>query len=246
MSSFSAGFVPRQDAAARALQQAVSSDPKGFAPADMKARAAGRVRPKSFSPEGAVAAPKGFSPADPAQDPTEGWDPFDPNAEPSGFVDPIDAARSAGFAEGVAHAVTLAREEAERNIALLQSVTHALQQAGRIDRDQLARRLREAVLTLVSKLVGDVGVSADLLIGRIEAACDLLVDSAEAATLRVHPADLPMIADKLPKTVSPIGDEAIERGGFVLESASTIVEEGPELWIEQLAQAIDRVAVPTC
>jgi flagellar assembly protein FliH len=30
----------------------------------------------------------------------------------------------------------------------------------------------------------------------------------------------------------------------VLESASTIVEDGPELWLEQLAQAIDRVAVP--
>jgi len=38
----------------------------------------------------------------------------------------------------------------------------------------------------------------------------------------------------------------VERGGFVLESASTIVEDGPELWLEQMAQAIERVAMPTC
>jgi flagellar assembly protein FliH len=30
----------------------------------------------------------------------------------------------------------------------------------------------------------------------------------------------------------------------VLESAATIVEDGPDLWIEQLAQAIDRAALP--
>jgi flagellar assembly protein FliH len=45
--------------------------------------------------------------------------------------------------------------------------------------------------------------------------------------------------------VFAVGDVHVARGSFVLESASTIVEDGPELWLEQLAQAIDRVAVPT-
>ena len=41
-----------------------------------------------------------------------------------------------------------------------------------------------------------------------------------------------------------VGDPHLARGAFVIESASTIVEDGPDLWLEQLAQAIDRVPIP--
>lgn len=262
MSDFSAGFSARQDAAAQALHQAFSADPTGFAPADLKSWATRRVssqpssptqspgqapaqsHPKSFAPQSAT--PKSFAPADRDEDPTRGWDPLDPSAEPNGFVDPIAAARAAGFNEGVAHAASLARQDHERDIALLQSLTHALGKAGRIDREALARQLREAVVSLVTRTIGEAGVSADLLAQRITAAADMLADSAESAILRVHPDDVALLKDKLPDTIFPVGDTAVERGGFVLESASTIVEDGPELWIEQLTQAIDRVAVPTC
>jgi len=129
---------------------------------------------------------------------------------------------------------------------LLQSLAHALKTSDRIDREQLAHQLREAVVTLVTKLVGEIGISGDLLAGRITAAVDLLADGAEAAMLRVNPDDVDLLKDKLPAPILPVGDASIDRGSFVLESASTIVEEGPDLWLEQLAQAIDRVAVPTC
>ena len=244
MSSFAAGFSARHNAAARALHQAFDQPSDGFAPADLKARAAGKGRPKSFSPQ--ESSPKSFSPADPDHDPTHGWDPLNPQVEDSGFNDPIETARGAGFAEGVAQGRLLEREAHERDLALMQSLTHALKTSDRIDREQLARQLREAVMSLVRKLVGDVGVSGDLLAGRIVAAADLLADSAEAAMLRVHPDDVALLADKLPATILPVGDASIDRGSFVLESASTIVEEGPELWLEQLAHAIDRVAVPSC
>jgi len=108
----------------------------------------------------------------------------------------------------------------------------------------MAGQLRQTVLFLVTKLVGEIGVAPELLARRIEAAAELLADSAEAAMLRVHPDDVALLEGKLPKAVFAIGDAAIVRGGFVLESASTIVEDNPELWLEQLAQAIERVAVP--
>jgi flagellar assembly protein FliH len=54
------------------------------------------------------------------------------------------------------------------------------------------------------------------------------------------------LAERLPQTVFPVGDPNVERGGFVLESASTIVEDGPSLWLDQLAAAIDKVPVPQC
>ncbi|MEH3159979.1 MAG: hypothetical protein PGN08_14255 [Sphingomonas taxi] len=60
----------------------------------------------------------------------------------------------------------------------------------------------------------------------------------------LHPDDLPLVAASLPKTIFAAGDAALARGSFVLESASTLVEDGPELWLGQLAAAIDRVPVP--
>ena len=244
MSNFSAGFSARHSVAAKALHQAVEGQVGGFAPADLKAHAAAKGRPKSFSPQ--EVAPKSFKPADPAADPTEGWDPLNPNGDQQGFVDPIETARNAGFSEGVIHGRELEREDHERDVALLQSITHALRTSERIDRDQLARHLRDAVMTLVTKLVGDTGISPDMLANRIAAAVDLLADGAESAVLRVNPADVALLKDKLPPTMVPLADAAIDRGSFVIEAASTIVEEGPDLWLEQLAQAIDRVALPTC
>ncbi len=244
MSNFAAGFAARQNGAAEALQQAFAAVHGSFAPADIKARANGE-QPRHFAAQ--PPGPKHFSPADRAQQPTEGWDPLDPEVDQkSTFIDPVETARAAGFSEGMAHARALEREAGERNLALIEQVAQALKASDRIDRDALAGRLRETVLTLVSKLVGEIGIPADRLAGRIEAAIDLLADSAESAILRVHPDDVALLQGRLPETVFPIGDAAIERGGYILESASTIVEDGPELWLEQLTQAIERVAVPTC
>lgn len=249
MSSFAAGFAARHDAAAEALHQAFAAPRQGFAPADIKARASGQ-RPKSFAPQtpgpnGSV--PKHFSPADRDQQPTEGWDPLDPEVDAATtFVDPIETARAAGFNEGMAHAQALAREAGERNLALIEAVSHALKDAGRVDRDAIAKQLRDTVMALVTKLVGEAGIAPDRLAARVTAAADLLADSAESAILRVHPDDVALLKDRLPVAVFPVGDAAIERGGFVLESASTIVEDGPGLWLDQLAQAIERVAVPAC
>jgi len=108
----------------------------------------------------------------------------------------------------------------------------------------MAGQLRQTVLHLVSKLVGEVGVAPDVLAARINAAVDMLADSAESALLRLHPDDVPLVEGKLPATIFPVADPHVARGGFVIESASTIVEDGPDLWLEQLAQAIDRVPIP--
>ena len=240
MSDFVAGFAARHDAAAHALQAAFAPvGNAGFAPADIRARVA---KPKSFAPEGAQ--PKHFAPADPDANPTEGWDPFDAAAAPSEFVDPVAAAHKAGYAEGLAAALTQGGEDFERRQALLAELARALTSAARFDRETMARQLRQTVMFLVTKTVGEAGVSADLLTRRIEAAADLLSDAAESAILRVHPDDVALLDGLLPKTVFSVGDALVARGSFVLESASTIVEEGPELWLEQLASALDRVALP--
>ena len=228
---FTAGFASRHAAAADALQAAFAP-PAGFAPADIRERAWGHAGPKHFNP------------ADRAVNPTSGWDPLDPDAVPTPFIDPVQAAHSAGYAEGLAAAALAAREGGSRDERLLAELAAALQAGSRLDRERMARQLRQTVLFLVSKLVGEAGIAPDLLAGRIETATELLADAAESALLRVNPDDIALLEGHLPPTVFAAGDAAIARGSFVLESASTVVEDGPDLWLEQLAQAIERVPVP--
>ncbi|HEX7657079.1 MAG TPA: FliH/SctL family protein [Sphingomonas sp.] len=245
VSGFIAGFTARHNAAAEALHRAFAIDGETFSPADIKQRAGRRTS------GGDSAGPRHFSPADPGADPTEGWDPFaaaaDSDGRPagaSGFIDPIKAAHDMGFAEGKAAGLAEAAATDSRDRALIEAITAELRSAGQLDRERMAAQLRQTVVHLVSRLVGEVGVNGDLLTRRIEAATHLLGETAESALLRVNPQDVALVEGHLPKAVFAAADATVERGSFVLESASTIVEDGPSLWLEQLSQAIDRVALP--
>jgi flagellar assembly protein FliH len=227
MSDFTVGLAVRSAVPAAQLARAMAAAP-AFAAADP----ADRARPRHFSP------------AEPGHRPTAGWDPLDPSLDQAG-IDPVEAARAEGFAEGLAAAQAESAAVTARNEALVAGLAAALAGSG-MDRDALAQRLRQTVLHLVTRLVGETGVSAELLTARIETATELLADKAESALLRLHPDDVALVDGRLPATVFAAGDPHVERGSFVLESASTIVEDGPALWLDQLAGAIDKVPVPGC
>ncbi len=235
MSDFVAGFAARHDNAAHLLARAFAP-PEGFAAFDPRTRAATRG-PVSFAPQAEGASgPKHFTPADPGSNPTAGWNPLDAKSD----VDPIETARAAGYAAGLA-----AAQGADlRDSDLIAALAAKLATGGHVDRAQIGEQLRRTVLLLVEKLVGEVGISAEKLAERIEGAVDLLADAAESAILRVHPDDVALLAGHLPATIFAVGDAGVARGGFVLESASTIVEDGPAHWFDQLARAIDQVPMP--
>ncbi|MDF7777314.1 FliH/SctL family protein [Sphingomonas sp. AOB5] len=239
MSNFEPGLASRHRAAAHILDKAFAA-PVGFSPADVTRMG---VREPAESAE-----PKHFSPADPAANPTEGWDPFQSDLRSASvagpFSDPIAAAHAAGVEEGRAAVLNELDEIKARETALLDQVSTALSAGAHFDRERMAGQLRQTVLHLVSKLVGEVGIAPDVLTSRIGTAIDMLADSAESAILRLHPDDVPLVHGKLPESVFPVGDPNLARGAFVIESASTIVEDGPDLWLEQLAAAIDRVPIP--
>lgn len=231
MSSFAPGFTARHHAPEHVLQRAFG-DPVGFAPS--KVETIGR----RFAPE--PIAPRHFTPADPEVNPTDGWDPFEAAAAPAPFIDPIAAAHAAGVEQGRAEAQAAHGREA----VLLEQVTAALAEGAHFDRERMAAHLRQTVLHLVGRMVGEIGVAPDLLTQRVSAATDLLADKAESALLRLHPDDVALVEGRLPANIFAVGDPHLARGAFVIESASTIVEDGPDLWLEQLAQAIDRVPIP--
>ncbi|ONF96789.1 FliH/SctL family protein [Sphingomonas jeddahensis] len=228
---FVAGFAPRQDDAAVRLQRVFAERPSGFAPGDLIARIE-----EAFS-----AAPKAQVPPEP-EPPT--LDPVAAAMAEAPALDPLVEAHQAGYDAGYAAARAEIDAQAARDLALLEAVAASLKSDERVDRERIARQLRQTVLHLVTRLVGETGVSADLLAGRVEAASDLLADASESAILRVSPADVALLEERLPETIFAIGDPNLARGSFVLEAASTIVEDGPELWLEQLTRALDKVAVP--
>ncbi len=238
---FVAGFAARHDLPPPALAQAFAP-PTGFVVTDLVAT------PRSFSPHAPApaAAPKHFSPADRAANPTQGWDPLACEAGDNAYLDPLVAAHAAGYAEGLAAAAAEAQAHSARDQALLADLAQGLVAGAHIDRGPLAERLRATVLHLVQRLVGEVGIAPDILAARIGAATDCLADASESAMLRVHPDDVALLEGRLPQTVFAVGDAALARGSFVLESASTVVEDGPESWLNQLAQAIDKVPTPRC
>lgn len=240
----SKGFAPGAEARsvdAGALGRFMSGMRGGFALRDVAARPEGEAPdgPVSFSP---APPPKHFSPADPDSNPTEGWNPLDPSAAPADFSEPaqafdaIAAARAEGFLEGQKAAV-VGQESIDRLAA-------ALARINGFDREALAGRLRQTVLYLVTRLVGETGVSGDLLAGRIKAAVDLIADSSEPALLRLNPDDLALVEGRFPDRVFAVADKAVERGGFLIETKTTVIEDGPGAWLAQLAAAIDRTALP--
>ena len=198
---------------------------------------------------GASGEPKHFRPANPGANPTAGWDPFDPmgdrpRTDSHVAQDAIEAARAEGFAEGMAAAERMAAERGEADAQALARIAAGLEAMSGFDRDALAGRLRQTVLFLVSRLVGETGVSAALFNQRIEAAVALLADSAEAAVLKLNPQDMALIEAHVPALLAPVADPAIERGGFRIETRTTSIEDGPGAWINQLAAAHDRAALP--
>ena len=245
---FAAGFVARHDPKAHAQLALIASDP--FAPADLKARASRRGKPGPTAPAAADPdlrsfSPKPVGPRSRSPEPDEADEAEDaPATDSDGFVDPIDHARTQGFADGVAHGRALAMADGAQDADLMARLAAAISSPTRIDRDALARHLRDTVLMLVTRMVGEVGVAGDVMAARVEAAAALLADTAESAVLRLHPDDLSLVKDQLPPTIFATGDPGLERGNFVLEGAATLVEDGPELWLAQLAAAIERVPLP--
>lgn len=229
-----------------ALGAAMSGMRGGFAELGIEALARDDASPPSE--------PRHFRPAHPGLKPTAGWDPFDPSgeraappppaSEPEQAFDAIEAARAEGFAEGMAAAERMAAARAQANDAALDRIGAALEALAPLERDGLAARLRQTVLYLVTRIVGDTGIAPERLAARIEAAVQLLADTSDPATLRLNPDDFALLEGKLPARVLTIADGQIERGGFRIETRATAIEDGPSAWLGQLAAAIDRAPMP--
>ena len=70
---------------------------------------------------------------------------------------------------------------------------------------------------LVTKMIGESGIDAELLTRRVASAAGMIGDDAESALLRMNPDDMPLVEGKLPDNIFAVADPHVARGHFVLE-----------------------------
>jgi len=105
----------------------------------------------------------------------------------------------------------------------------------------LALLLAETVDRLVREIVGQVDVDPVLLLERTKAAAALVGENVEPSKLRLHPDDLPHLAEaaiNLPMEA----DASLVRGTIVLETGHGWVEDGPVVRLERLRAELDKMA----
>ncbi|MDQ8757166.1 hypothetical protein RCO27_13120 [Sphingosinicella sp. LHD-64] len=152
-------------------------------------------------------------------------------------------ARSAAYDQGYAEARrTVELEFAAERDALVRLVS-ALELLKPEPTNALALLLAETVDRLVREVVGEVEVDAHRLLARARAAAELIGENVEPSKLRAHPDDIPYLAPAgLELALQP--DPTLPRGSLVLETGHGWVEDGPQIRLERLRAALDKMAAP--
>lgn len=106
----------------------------------------------------------------------------------------------------------------------------------------LAMLLSETVERLVRQIMGTVEIDRDTLLERCERAAELIGDEAGPMRLRLHPADLELLANA-PIDTPLVADSGLLRGTIRLETDEGWIEDGPEARLERLRAALDQMGL---
>lgn len=107
----------------------------------------------------------------------------------------------------------------------------------------LAELLAETVDRLVRQIVGEVVIDRAMLETRVNAVAGIIADETAPARMRLHPDDLARLGH-VRLALDLTGDPALMPGSVIVDTASGWIEDGPEVGIEKLRQALERMGVP--
>jgi flagellar assembly protein FliH len=152
-------------------------------------------------------------------------------------------ARSDAYEQGLAEGRRTVELEFAAERDALERLVGALEVLKPEPTNALALLLAETVDRLVREIVGQVDVDANLLLARAKAAAELIGENVEPSKLRAHPDDLAYFEPAgLELTLQ--ADSTLPRGSLVLETGHGWVEDGPEVRLERLRAALDKMAAP--
>ncbi|WP_156680335.1 hypothetical protein [Sphingomonas profundi] len=107
----------------------------------------------------------------------------------------------------------------------------------------LGELLAETVDRLVRQIVGEVSIDGALLADRAHAAAALIAEDTAPSRMRLHPDDHRRLGNAaIP--VEMVADAGLAQGTVLLESGEGWIEDGPDVGLEKLRQALDRMGVP--
>lgn len=152
--------------------------------------------------------------------------------------DPHARAWEEGYAAGCAETEQVAAATAAELADGRSRIELAL---ARLDADQteaLRQKLFAAIEVLCEASLAPLRLDRAALTARVERAAAMLARADDERILRLHPADLELVADHLPEGLEVRPDPALERGALRLETANGGVEDGPAHWRRAIAEAL--------
>jgi flagellar assembly protein FliH len=155
-------------------------------------------------------------------------------------LDPVEQARADAFAEGFDAGMRIAGENQTADEDTRGRLATALEQIAPASNGALSALLSAAVLRLVTQIVGEVEIDADLLARRVEAVAAFIEEEQGRTGLRVNPDDLALLEDHefgLPLTP----DASVSRGGVRLDTADGWIEDGLDVQLSRLKAMLDNM-----
>lgn len=152
--------------------------------------------------------------------------------------DPLALAYDEGRAAGRAEATSEAHQAAETERRDLTKIELALARLDAEQTEQLRQKLVATVAALCEASIAPFALDPEMLAVRAARAAAMLARADDERVLRLHPADLKLVALRLPEGLAVLEDPALERGALRIESSSGGVEDGPEHWRRAIAEAV--------
>ena len=157
---------------------------------------------------------------------------------PPALGDPLALAYDEGRAAGRAEATSEVNQAAETERRDLTKIELALARLDAEQAEQLRQKLVATVAALCEASIAPFALDPEMLAVRAARAAAMLARADDERVLRLHPADLKLVAPRLPGGLAVLEDPALERGALRIESSSGGVEDGPEHWRRAIAEAV--------
>ncbi|HWI86134.1 MAG TPA: FliH/SctL family protein [Sphingomonas sp.] len=109
--------------------------------------------------------------------------------------------------------------------------------------DGLAAMLSTTIRRLVAQIVGEVEIDTNTLADRTRAVAALIAEETAPARLRLNPDDIARLVDAN-ISVEMLPDPNLAPGAILLETGSGWVEDGPQVRLDKLRAALDRLGAP--
>jgi flagellar assembly protein FliH len=158
--------------------------------------------------------------------------------EETARADPVEQARADGFAQGFDEGVRVASESLGADAEMRERLIRGLEQLAPASDGLLSSMLSAAVMRLVTQIVGNVPVDAELLRQRCEAVAAFVDESQSRNTLYMHPDDVPLI-EGCTLGVPLMTDASMTRGSIRLDTADGWIEDGPDVQLSRLRGMLD-------